>query len=423
MSVPPELPLSGIRILDLTVIFAGPAATMLMADWGAEVIRLESFAHYPVHTRGPQVPEPSFTKRMRDTRHPYYAYVDGEPGERPWNRYGPFNTHGRNKLSVELDPATPEGRDQFLALARTADVVIENNGPRLLDRLKLTFEDLQVVNPRISVVRMPGFGLDGPYRDYKANGLNMDAISGHLWSRGYPDAGPEGQGQVVTADAVAAVCGALGATLALIHRRRTGVGQLVEAAMVEGFLSCLPAGILEHALTGNDPGPRGNRGTRFAPQDVYPCQGEDEWITLAVRTTAEWQGLCLAMDFHDWLDSGDYDAVADRMSDRDLIGARISRWTMGKSAADVTSALEHIAAVAPVMSESDIFADPHVSARGLFGPLTQADSGTHLYMKSWWLANGERAPLRLPPPLMGEHSIDSLLADRPVPVDPSQDGE
>lgn len=400
-------PLAGVRVIDLAVILAGPAASMLLADWGAEVIRLESFTHYQEHTRGPRHPDPAFVARMNSSRHPHYAYPDGDPGERPWNRFATFNSHGRNKLSVELDIATEEGRAGVLALAATADLVIENNAPRLLDRLGLTYQALRAVNPRLSLVRMPAFGLSGPYRDYKANGLNMDAISGQLATRGYPDADADAAGSVVTADAVASICGALGASLALAQRERTGRGQLVEAAMLEAFLGCLPAGVLESALTGAVPGRRGNRSGRFAPQGVYPCRGVDRWVTIVVRADDEWRLLGERLGWSDWLS---YDLAARRAS-ADEIDARIAEWTRSRDRSEVVAALGDRLAVAPVTDEADVFADPHLAARHVFGPLTQRDSGTHLYQRAWWTVNGQRPELRLPPPALGEHTLGDLLGE------------
>ena len=156
-----KLPLEGLRILDITVVWAGPYGTMHLADWGAEVIRIESIKHFATSTRGQMARPPLEMVRLRNTG---MGYVDDDPGDRPWNRNAIFNTHARNKLSVTMDLNTPEGQEALERLVASADGFMENNVSVSMERLGITWERLSAINPRLIMVRMPAFGIEGPTR-------------------------------------------------------------------------------------------------------------------------------------------------------------------------------------------------------------------------------------------------------------------
>ena len=179
-----RLPLEGLRILDVTVVWAGPYGTMHLADWGAEVIRLESIRHFATSTRGQMARPPIEMVRLRNTG---MGYADDDPGERPWNRQAIFNTHGRNKLSVTMDLTAPEGQETLERLVASADGFLENNVTISMERMGITWERLSAINPRLIMVRMPAFGNEGPYKNYRTWGNHMEALAGHPLLRAYPD--------------------------------------------------------------------------------------------------------------------------------------------------------------------------------------------------------------------------------------------
>ena len=183
------LPLEGIRVLDMAVVWAGPFASQLMAEWGAEVIKME-----PINTVQPQ------TRPFQITRE---GWMGGNPEDPPWNRAVNFNCSALDKRSFTGDVRTPEGREAFLELVKSADIIVENNVPETIDRLGLTYEELSAINPRLIHVRMPGLGLTGDYRGYRCWGNHLEAMAGHLVLRSYPNATPEMAGETYACDSVA----------------------------------------------------------------------------------------------------------------------------------------------------------------------------------------------------------------------------
>lgn len=217
------LPLDGVRILDFTVVWAGPYATMNLADWGAEVIRVESTSYFASSTRG-QLARPPQEMVLAGAAS-NIGYPDDEPGEQPWNRWAGFAHHARNKRSVTVDLSTTEGQEALDRLIAQADGIIENNlPPNAEERLGLTWERVSQVNPRAILLRIPGFGISGPYRAYRTFGNHMEALCGHPTIRSYPDLSLEYAPGGVPSDAASGIGGAFAFTLGLRYRERTGGG-------------------------------------------------------------------------------------------------------------------------------------------------------------------------------------------------------
>ena len=208
-----QLPLEGIRVADLTVVFAGPGVTSLLADWGAEVIRIEPLHVAQPATRG-SVARP--TQAMIDANRTWATgFPNFEPGERPWNRWVIFQVHARNKLSMTVDTRTSEGLDIFREIIRLSDIVVENNVPETIDKLGFGYEELRKMKPDIVMLRMPAYGLSGPYRNYRSLGSHLDGASGHALLRSYPDVDVSLTGTVLFGDQNAATHGAFAAAMAL----------------------------------------------------------------------------------------------------------------------------------------------------------------------------------------------------------------
>ena len=392
-------------MLDLTIAWAGPYSTMILADWGAEVLRVESCQVPSPSTRSAERTLRPSRELIREQPMVSHAYPNWDPGDRPWNRTPMFNSHGRNKLSMTVDLRLPQGKEQFFSLVAISDVVIENNPAATMDKLGVSWEALRQANPTLVYLRMPGFGLSGPYREYRALGYHIEGVVGLGWRQGYKDSDPSLRGETVVPDAAAGISGALSILLALRHRRRTGRGQLIEIPQAENFLPFMAGSLLDYTLNGRIGSPMGNRHEWMAPHGCYPCAGTDEWVVLAVGTDEEFGKLCQAIGLPKLAEDSRFADALSRWENQDQLDPLISDWTRErppKNAAEVLQASG--VAAAPVSTEADLLRDPHLQARGFFEPLTHNESGSHLYCGPLWRMASTPNHLRLPPCRLGEHN-------------------
>lgn len=333
------------------------------------------------------------------------AFPDWDPGARPWNRSAAFASTGRNKMSMSVDLLRPEGRDILGRLLKEADIFIENNVPETIDKLRLGYEWAKQQNPNIIMVRMPAFGLEGPYTNFRCLGLHVDGVSGHAYVKGYPDEDLSGRGDTVAADAEAGVAGAFAIMTALWHRRRTGKGQMIEMSLAENFIPFMAEPILDYTMNGRVRSSLGNRDTHMAPQGVYPCKGDDNWLTLSVGSDAAWQGLCEVMGNAELaLDPRFADGVS-RWQHQDELDAIISEWSREQDHRTVFHDLQrHGVAAGPILDELEILDDPHLVERGYYQTLEHPEMPAYKYHGPLWRVGDEPAKLRSHPPLLGEHN-------------------
>ena len=291
-----ELPLDGIRIIELTQIAAGPYSTQFLGDWGAEVIRLETLQTMRPGTRGAYAKvSQSLVDQARASNAPGMVFPNWEAGPRPWNRFTQFTATLRSRKSMTVDLLRPEGREILGKLVSTADVFIENNVPETVDRLGISYEWLKELKPDIVMIRMPAFGLTGPYSNYRCLGLHVDGVVGHHHIKGYPDVDPSQRGDTVAADAAAGTSAAFAVLSALWYRDRTGKGQMVEMCLSENFIPVMADPIMDYTMNGRVRGTLGNRDYHMAPHGAYRCKGDEKWATIAVGSDEEWESLCRAM--------------------------------------------------------------------------------------------------------------------------------
>ncbi|MDH4146077.1 MAG: CoA transferase, partial [Acidimicrobiia bacterium] len=388
------LPLEGVRVLDLTVVWAGPFATMLLADLGAEVIRFDNPWIFPASSRG-QMPRPPLwlTPQLGPLGG---CYPDFVPGERPWNQHGIYAAQARNKRSATLDLRTDAGREAFLGLVERADLLVENNRRDLLDDLGLGWDVLHARNPALVALRMPSMGLDGPYRDYTGFGVNFEALCALSPLRGYPDLDHSTLSLVYHMDAASGAAGAFAAMSALRRRRRTGVGELVELAQSENMVQHIGEYLVDAGRTGRHHQPIGNRHPTRAPQGCYRCRGEDAWVVLSVGTEPEWTALCEAMERPDLTGDSRFAGPAARIANHDALDREIEAWTAALAPWEVFRRCQ-LAGVpaAPVLDETGCFANPQLLARGFFRPQGSPDIGTYPFPGHAWRWDGP--PLRWEP--------------------------
>ena len=404
-----KLPLEGIRVVDVTVVWAGPHCTQLLAEWGAEVIRVEPLQHIQPSTRGAESGvTQEIVDRNPDSPIPLYAFPARTAFPRPWNRSPSFNSHARNKRSMTVDVTTPEGLDVFRRLIEVSDVFVENNVASTIERAQITYEDLVPYNPRLIMLRMPAYGLSGPFKNYRSFGTHMESMTGHHHLRSYPNLDPSMTGDAFTADAAGGVGGAVAILRALRHRRRTGKGQLIELAQAENFMSYLGEIVLDTAMNGRTWPSQGNQHPSHAPHNVYPCRGnsdesehgaegqelpspipqsairnpqsEERWITIDVGTDAEWEALCAVMGDPEWTRDPRYRDQLSRWHHRDELDQHIAAWTADQDAFDLFHRLVAVGVCAgPVQNERDAFACPHLNARGFFEELDHPEFGAYRY--------------------------------------------
>lgn len=378
-----SLPLAGIRVLDVTVVWAGPWCTMLLGDLGAEVIRLDNPWQFPSSTRG-------LMARPAAAQVPLLGpiggnYPDSDPAERPWNRQGMFNVHARNKLGATLDLSKPLGRDTFLRLVERADVVVENNAARTFDGLGLGWDVLSERNPSLVMLRMAPLGLDGPKKGYLGFGAHFEALAGLTAIRGYADADPTSTTTAYHMDPASGAAGAFAVMMALRRRKRSGQGTLIELAQAENMMAHIGEFFVEAGRSGRVFEQHGNRHPTRAPQGCYRSAGEDRWVVISVGSDEEWEGLRRAMDDPPWAADSRFGSAPGRRAHHDEIDGHLQEWTRDKDPFDVFRRCQNQAVPAgPVLNDADAFTDPHLRARGFFRPNGSPDAGTHDYPGHLW---------------------------------------
>lgn len=395
------LPLEGIRVLDFTLVLAGPYGTMLLADLGAEVIRVESPRHFPSSTRGAKPrPEP---RDLQSATLYGRAYPGAQPGERPWNRYGPFNSHARNKLAITLDFGKHGAQTLVRRLVAESDVVVENNAPGVMKRLGLGFDELRSANPEIIMVSSSALGATGPLARLRGFGGHIDAMTGHLSMRGYPDTDPSAAGNVVISDAAAGPAIAFATLAALIHRDQTGEGQHIDMSQAENLMHYFALPVFDYSMNGRIPTPTGNRHEKFAPQSVYRCRGDDQWIALTVRDDSDFAALCRVLRRPDLVGDVRFADSAARYRNQTALDPIIEERTSQEEARVLFDALQREGVPAGILlNEADAYSDPHLAARGFFESVQHPDAGTHRYPGMLWRQLRRPLKIRRYAPRLGE---------------------
>lgn len=413
-----SLPLDGVRVLDLTVVWAGPLCTTLLSDLGAEVIRLDNPNLFPTATRGAVVrPAPG---READLGQVWGRFPGGEAGDRPWNRVSAFVAHARNKLGATLDLRTPLGRETFLELVDESDVVVENNSIRVLPSIGLDPDTLLARNPRLVTVRMPSLGLTGPYAGYIGFGAHMEALTGLSSLRGYPDLDPTSLDPTYFMDPASGVAAAFAVLCALRRRRSTGRGETIELAQAENLMNYIGEYLVDASLTGEPHECHGNRHPHRAPQGVYPCAGNDRWVALSVADDAGWAALVEAIGSPPWACDEALGTEAGRRAAHDRIDEGLVAWTSSRSVDDVVAACGRAGVAASgVYDEADLFADAHLRARGFFRSNGSTDVPDIEFPGHLWRWDGP--PLRWDPlNVMGrdnDHVFRTVLGKSDAEID------
>jgi len=359
---PAPLPLDGVRVIDLSVVWAGPFASQLLAEWGAEVIRMEPVTGLQPQTR---------TLVPREGVSVPISMVE------PWNSGFSFNSSSHNKRSFAGDVRTPEGREAFLRLVAVSDVIVENNVPETIDRLGITYDELREINPGIIFTRMPGFGLTGPYRDYRAWGNHLEAMVGYLMVRAYPDATPDAAGEDYACDSVAGLTAAFATAAALRHRARSGRGQLIEVPQIEAFMAMVAPDMLLCQMSGSTPSARGNDHVSHAPHNSYRCAGDDRWIAIDVSSDEQWRNLCDVLGLQAVVSDPRFASQHERWEHRREVDVIVADAVAGWDRWQLFEALVTARVPAgPVQDVADCFHCRHLRSRNWFRRISRDDIGS-----------------------------------------------
>jgi crotonobetainyl-CoA:carnitine CoA-transferase CaiB-like acyl-CoA transferase len=387
-----RLPLEGIRVADFSWIVAGPQATRIMANFGADVIRIERPDQHEAIRLAPMNPQ-------------------GKVGP---NLSGSFANLSADKRSITLNVRHPRGFDLLLRLLEKSDCVVENFSSRVLESWGLGYEELVKIKPDIIYLSMAGFGHSGRYRDYDTWGPTVQAVSGLTHLSGLPGEQPAGWGYSYM-DHTGGYFGALALLFALHYRNRTGRGQWIDLSQVEGAVTLTGPHVLDYEVNGRrsrHPGyPPGNHAVhpKVAPHNAYRCAGkdgagQDEWVAIACYTEAQWRSFVSVLGHPAWAKTPAFATNVDRLRNQDALDAHISAWTADQDKYAVMEVLQRarVPAGAVQTSQDRVETDPQLRTLELYSVLDHAELGPNRYEEPVVRLSRTPGKLRRPGPLFGE---------------------
>ncbi len=387
-------PLDNITVLDLSMVWAGPYAIKLMADLGATVIKVEVNSHLD-SVRGQPIPVAAGGIGV---------YANDDPGDDPWNRSGYFNKLNRGKLNLCMNILDPSGRAILHELIAQADVVIENFGGGVFDRMGYGYDVIKEIKPDSVFISMPPSGNGGPEAKYVGYGVAIEQLGGFVGRTGYAGDIPLKSG-INYGDPVAGIHAMGYIMTALLHRSRTGRGSYIDLSQREAAICWLGDEVLEYELTGNEPERIGNRDEFMAPSGVYRCDGEDAWIALACGSLQEWQALARAIGRPELADDETLVTVEGRRARHDEIDAWISEWTSTRDANLAMAELQAEGVAAGVVADNQrVIEDPHLNARGFFPTVNHKSVGRHVLADVAWRFSRTPGAIRRAAPQLGQHT-------------------
>ncbi len=363
-----QLPLQGIRVLDLSWIIAGPTATRLLASMGAEVIKVGSARRPDPSTRGPA-----------------------------------FQAYNQSKLYASLNLSKPEGRALVKRLLAISDVVIENFAAGVIERLGLGYDVVRAARPDIIMVASSGTGHFGPHTDYVAYGSLLQHYTGWNSISGHPNRAPVTGG--LWADPWVGMELAMVTVASLNNRALTGEGQYVDFSMAEALSACLPEAVLDYQMNDRVKEPMGNRDDWYAPHGVYHCFGSDRWVAIAVTNGSEWAALCGLIGRSDLTSNLKYATAEGRRQFQDELCTAITEWTMQHEDIEAMRLLQQAGVPAgPSQDILRVFQEPQLSEAGYFNRVKTRDGEERDLPGLPWRFEGTQAPILTEAPVLGEHN-------------------
>ena len=383
-----QRPLHGVRIIDLSMGWAGPLAGRHLADLGADVIKVEA-CQYPDWWRG----------------------LDKAPNaiqDLLYEKTVRFNLLQRGKRGITLDLTRPQGVELLKGLVKTADALLENNSSGVLRKLGLEYDRLIEVNPSIVMMSMSAYGSTGAWSDLRAYGSTLEQASGLPTLAGY-DGGLPVQTHPALGDPVGGLNGCSALLTALLHCKRTGQGQFVDLSLVECMLPQVAVAAVEQSANGKVAPRRGNRHPLHVPHGVFRCQGEDAWVMIAATDDAMWQSLCNAIGRHDLAREAQFAHAEGRRQREDEIDRALEQWTNGRTPKEAMMALQQAGVSAgAVQSSPDLLKDPHLHARGFWQFIDREYLGRHYQASAPFREGGKPYPILRAAPTLGQYNEEVL---------------
>ena len=363
-----DLPLKGVRVLDLSWIIAGPTATRFLAMMGAEVIKVGSARRPDPSTRG-----------------------------------APFQAYNQSKLYAALNISRPEGLELAMRLVSVSDIVIENFAAGVIERLGLGYDALRQAKPDIIMLSSSGTGHSGPDKNYVAYGSLLQYYTGWNAISGYPDSEPIKGG--LWADPWVGMELAMVAAAALNHRVVTGEGNYVDFSMAEALTASIPEALLDYQMNDRVPEPMGNTDHHHAPHNVYRCKGDDRWLAIAVTNYEEWRTLCGVIGRHDLSDDVALTDTKGRSEQQKRIDAAITAWSQQHEDYEAMRILQEAGISAtPYLSPQRVFTDPQLREGGFFTTLIASDGKQRDLPALGWRFEGGPEPRITAAPVLGQHN-------------------
>lgn len=378
-----QYPLAGTRVVDFGWVWAAPFMTHLLGDMGAEIIKVESQARLDVTRRG-----------GRD--------IPGRPEHPDW-AVG-FHPYHRNKKSITLNMNTSRGVKLVKDLCRISDVVTDNFTPHVLKNWGLDYPAIKHIKPDIIMASLSSAGQYGPLRDLTTYAPALGAISGLEGMVGYYGERPLGS-TLAYMDPVAGAYGAFAVLAALCHRERTGQGQYIDLSQSEACMALLGEMFMDYAMNERVWGTQGNRQQGMTPHNLYHCKGDDQWISIAVKTDEEWQAMCKAMGNPEWTEDPKYGDELSRWENQEAIDRHINNWTEDYTSYEVMKMLQKAGVAAmPSLTTAQEIEDPQLNARGTWMKIDHPTvEGETIYGNHWKLSRTPGGIYRHAP-LLGEHN-------------------
>jgi len=375
-----KLPLSGYRVADFGWVWAGTLLGSILGSYGAEVIKIES-------------------KKRIDGMRFGKVFELGEGLEK--NTF--FQNLNRNKLSANLNISTEQGVKLFKDLVRKCDIVIENFSPGTLEHRGLDYQNIIKIKPDIIMLSLSPMGQFGPLSRLDTYAPIISALSGIDSMVGYTGESPIGFKHAY-ADVVASMCGLFAVLAALRHHSKTGEGQYIDLSQGEAVMPAMGAAFIEYEMNGRITGTQGNSSKIMAPHGIYSCMGNDQWVSIAVKTEEEWQNLCYIIEKPEWAKESRFDNVEKRIALQKELDDQISKWTTKLDKYEVAKNLQNKGiAAAPVLTTEGLFLDPGMNERKVFVEVDHPINGnTVLYNWPWKISPIDKNKRMRHAPILGE---------------------
>ena len=346
--------LKGIRVLDLTMVFAGPVSSRILASLGAEIIKIESAVRPDVFTRG-------------------NVYPENDPGTEPWNRGSLFHSLNAGKKGITLNLGTDKGRDIFKRLVKISDVVMENYSPRVMENWGLGYEELKKIKPEIIMASMSGLGHTGPLRDFYMYVPGMEGMSGLTHMTGYPDEPPMLSG-FSYGDWTSGGTSAAAILTALFYKIITGQGQFIDLAGREALIANVGNIVMDFTLNQRVEDRMGNAQPYLAPHGCYRCKGDDNWVNIAVENDEEWTSFCGVIGKPDWCEQEKFGNLLNRWKNRSELDKLVEAWTINQEKFEITANLQKAGVPAgAVLNMKEVNLNSHLIERGFFNVIDHGE--------------------------------------------------